>query len=87
MQGSTLAVPNDPHEIHVCLDNGAVGGIELLQRVPKEAIVRVRWLSAIASVGVGSRRLKPQRPQRSTEDCKSDAFSVHLCGLCGFDVF
>jgi hypothetical protein len=46
--GSRLSVmPNDQHQIHVYLDRVAVGGIEMLQRVPKEAIVRVEWLSSI----------------------------------------
>jgi hypothetical protein len=45
--GSTLSMPNDPYEIHVYLDRVAVGGLEMLQHVPKEAIIRVEWLSSI----------------------------------------
>jgi hypothetical protein len=47
LQVPTVLGPNDSPGVRVYLDDVSVGGIEMLRNVPKDAIVRVQWLSAI----------------------------------------
>lgn len=45
LQGPSLSAPNDTRNIRVYIDDVSVGGVEMLRNVPKEAVVRVQWLS------------------------------------------
>jgi hypothetical protein len=45
LQSPRFPEPNDGRNIRVYVDDVSLGGVEMLRNVPKEAVVRVQWLS------------------------------------------